>query len=211
MIAYDKNWIRVIDHVLDQEFCQHLIDRFNACGGQTRYSRVMPKTWGGKVRREDYPRLTELNLYNKNYRNFSAMELMRGISADIDFTEETELLVDRVHPVERAYRERWDHLHSFPNDFTMEGFRIKFYQAGSGDGFPIHTDAGSREMSTRFLAFLFYLNDSDAGTEFPLENFTVSARQGRLVIFPPGMQWPHIGHEPKQQDKYILSTYLHFI
>lgn len=195
MIVYDKNWIRVIDHVLDSEFCEHLIDRFRACARQ-------------QTRREDYPRLRELNLFNRDRRQTQAAELLRGHQ---DFTSETELLVDRVHSVVGDYREHWDHLHSFPNDFSMEGFRIKSYQAGSGDGFPIHTDAGSREMSTRFLAFLFYLNDSDAGTEFPLENFTVSARQGRLVMFPPGLQWPHIGHEPKQQDKYILSTYLHFI
>jgi hypothetical protein len=66
-------------------------------------------------------------------------------------------------------------------------------------------------MATRFLAFLFYLNDSDAGTEFPLEGITVEAKQGRLVIFPPGLQWPHIGHEPRLGDKYIMSTYLHYI
>lgn len=197
MIVYDKNWVRVLDHVLEPQFCDHLIERFRACEKQ-------------QVRREDYPRLRELNLFNKGYRKFTAMELMRGVLADHDFTEETELLVDKVHSAVGDYREHWDYLHSFPETFSMEGFRIKSYQAGTGDGFPIHTDAGNREMSTRFLAFLFYLNDSDAGTEFPLENITIEAKQGRLLMFPPGMQWPHIGHEPKTNDKYILSTYLHF-
>ncbi len=198
MIVYDKNWVRVLDGVLEPQFCEHLIERFNTCEKQ-------------QTRREDYPRLRELNLFNKGYRKFTAMELMRGVLADHDFTEETELLVDKVYSAVGDYREHWDYLHSFPENFSMEGFRIKAYQAGTGDGFPIHTDAGIKEMSTRFLAFLFYLNDSDAGTEFPLENHTVQARQGRLVMFPPGMQWPHIGHEPKINDKYIMSTYLHFV
>jgi len=194
-IILDHNWIRVIDHVLDREFCQHLIDRFHASTRQ-------------QTRRQDYPRLRELNLFNRDHRQIRATELLQGHQ---DFTEETDLLVDRVYGVVGAYREHWDHLHCFPNDFSMEGFRIKSYRAGSGDGFPIHTDAGGREMSTRFLAFLFYLNDSDAGTEFPLENFTVAAQQGRLVMFPPGLAVATYRSRTKQQDKYILSTYLHFI
>ncbi len=198
MIHLDKNWIRVIDGVLTPEFCEHLIDKFQ-------------ESHAKHTRREDYPRLRELNLYSKGYRQFTAMELIKGTLSGYDFTQECEHLIDRVYGVVGDYREHWDHLHSFPENFSMEGFRIKAYQAGTGDGFPIHTDAGVKEMSTRFLAFLFYLNDSDAGTEFPLENITVEAKQGRLVMFPPGMQWPHIGHEPKIQDKYILSTYLHLI
>jgi hypothetical protein len=197
-IVYDHHWIRAIDHVLDAEFCEHLIDRFHACESQQH-------------RRNDYPRLTELAIYNRDHRQLTAKELMRGALAWHDFTEDTHLLVDSVYSVAAAYREHWDHLHSFPSDFSMEGFRIKSYRAGSGDQFPIHSDAGCREMSTRFLALLFYLNDSDAGTEFPLENITIEAKQGRLLMFPPGMQWPHLGHEPRDRDKYILSTYLNFV
>jgi hypothetical protein len=197
-ISMDENWIRVVDGVLTPEFCDHLIDRFTECQDQ-------------QLRRQDYPRLWELSLYSRTYRQFTTQELLRGVLRRQDFTEECQHLVDCVYSVVGDYREHWDHLHSFPEDFTMEGFRIKGYKAGTGDQFPIHTDAGCREMSTRFLAFLFYLNDSDAGTEFPLENITVEARQGRLLMFPPGLQWPHIGHEPRVTDKYILSTYLHFI
>lgn len=196
-IAYDHNWIRVVDGVISREFCDHLIEKFEDS---------QPKLW----RRTDYARLWELNLYSTNYRPYSAMDLIQGRSHGHDFTAECEQLVTAVYSAVGDYREHWDRFHSFPEDFSMEGFRIKCYRAGSGDHFPIHTDSGSREMSTRFLAMLFYLNDSDAGTEFPLENLLVEAKQGRVVIFPPGLQWPHRGLEPVQGDKYILSTYLHY-
>lgn len=199
-IAIDKNWIRVIDGVLEPGFCDHLIDKFEQCHRR-------------HLRRTDYPHLWELNLYSsKLTRDLTAQEIMRRNTAPMwDPTEDCDHMVDRVYSVVGDYREHWDRYHSFPEDFSMEGFRIKAYRANSGDCFPIHCDNNRREMSTRFLAFLFYLNDSDAGTEFPLDDITVEAKQGRLVIFPPGLQWPHIGHEPRANDKYIMSTYLHFI
>jgi len=59
MIVYDKNWVRVLDGVLEPQFCEHLIERFNTCEKQ-------------QTRREDYPRLRELNLFNTGYRKFTA-------------------------------------------------------------------------------------------------------------------------------------------
>ena len=198
-IAVDKNWVRAVDGVLSAEFCEHLIDKFEQC---SRWHQ----------RRTDYPHLWELNLYSTKTRIMSAQEVLRHSTAAIwDPTDDCDHLARAVTTVAHDYKQHWDRYSSFPNDFSMEGFRLKAYRANTGDGFPIHTDNNRKEMSTRFLAFLFYLNDSDAGTEFPMEDLTVEARQGRVVIFPPGLQWPHIGHEPRQCHKYIISTYLHFI
>lgn len=198
-IAVDQDYIRVIDSVLEPEFCAKLITGFHKC-----------KKWQTRVDR--YQHLWTLNLAGKNTGPMTAMDIMKKTTAHVyDWSEDLDLLVDCVYTETDNYISTWDRYHSFPKDFTMEGFRLKYYMAGSGDGFPIHCDSSNKEMSSRFLAFLFYLNDSDAPTEFPQQNITVEARQGRLLMFPPGLQWPHIGHEPKIKDKYILSTYLHFI
>ncbi len=197
-IAVDQNWIRAIDHVLPPEFCDHLIEKYQACAHRHTV-------------RTDYPRLRELNMWSHNHRSLSPIERMfKSTDSVWDFTQDCETIMSLIYPVLSDYKQHWDRYNSFPDEYAMEGFRIKSYRAGTGDGFPIHVDSRGREMSTRFLAFLFYLNDSDAGTEFPMEQLTISARQGRLVIFPPGLQWPHIGQEPQSTDKYILSTYLHF-
>ena len=195
-IIKDQNWVRVVDGVLTSEFCEQLISKFNQA----------PLT-----RWQHYQRLWELDLRHDQHRPPTAMDLIRGIRPQRDqYTADCDQILAAVNSVLADYRQHWDHLCSFPETYALEGFRIKAYRSGTGDCFPLHTDSGSREMSTRFLALLFYLNDSDAGTEFPLENLMVEARQGRVVIFPPGLQWPHRGLEPQQGDKYILSTYLHY-
>lgn len=175
-IAVDQNWIRVVDNILKPQFCEHLIDKFEQC-----------HRW--HKRRIDYPHLWEMNIYSTKTRPMTAQEVMRHSTQAVwDFTEDCDYLADRVNLAVTDYKTHWDRYRSFPEDYSMEGFRIKAYRANTGDQFPIHTDNNKREMATRFLALLFYLNDSDAGTEFPLENLTVTARQGRVVIFPPGLQ-----------------------
>ncbi len=198
-IVLDQNWVRVIDGVLSPEYCEHLIDKFEQC---SRWHR----------RRANYAHLWELDCFNLRHRPMTVIEKMtRSTESVWDWTQDCETVASKIYPMAGQYREHWDRLHSFPEDYSMEGIRIKAYRANMGDQFPIHTDAGNRDACTRFLRFLFYLNDNDAGTELPLEHVTVDARQGRLVIFPPGLQWPHVGQEPRSLDKYILSTYLHFI
>lgn len=198
-ISVDQEHIRVIDSVLSPEFCEHLISKFELC-----------HAW--HHRRSDYPSLWELDLWHLTNRTLTPMELITKSTHSVwDFTQDCDQLLNKVYAVVGDYKQQWDPYNSWPQDYSMEGFRIKAYRGSSGDQFPIHTDAGGRSMCSRFLGFLFYLNNSDAGTEFPQQNLLIEARQGRLCMFPPGLQWPHRGLEPQASDKYILSTYLNFI
>lgn len=107
------------------------------------------------------------------------------------------------------YKKRWDPLMMTPQQSAMEGIRVKCYEPNTHE-FRLHVDQGNRDSASRFIACLIYLNDNEAGTEFPQEQFTVSAEQGRMVLFPPNWQFPHRGLMPTTNTKYILSTYLHF-
>jgi hypothetical protein len=93
----------------------------------------------------------------------------------------------------------------------QQELRIKRYRAGSDDGFQPHFDALGN-LSHRYLVFLWYLNDvADGGeTEFCDLGVRVSARAGRLLVFPPYWMYQHAGLPPRSNDKYILSTYLLF-
>ena len=42
-------------------------------------------------------------------------------------------------------------------------------------------------------------------------DFTVQAKAGRLVIFPPLCTYPHSGRPPISDDKFIIGTYLHYV
>jgi len=76
--------------------------------------------------------------------------------------------------------------------------------------FDTHVDVTDHESSRRFLSFLFYLNDVDVGGETVFEGVTIQAKTGRLVVFPPLWMFPHVGKSPITNNKYIISTYLHY-
>ena len=63
---------------------------------------------------------------------------------------------------------------------------------------------------SRFLSFLWYLNDVDEGGETIFNNKVVTPQKGRLVIFPPMWIFPHMGVEPISNTKYIMSSYLRY-
>ena len=135
-----------------------------------------------------------------------------------DWTEDCDQLRQLAWSLGRDYTNHWGcegSVRFLPDldggQFALEGMRIKAYRPNQLDEFRLHVDVVHRESSPRYISFLFYLNDSDAGTEFPRENLTVEAREGRVVLFPPLWCYPHRGLMPKNgQNKYILSTYLQY-
>ena len=195
MIAYDLNYIRVVDGVLDPEFCQHLIAQFEL---------------GSKYHRETPGKLIELDCFNARHNPKAWIPGHKAIWKGYDWTEDTDRIITLLKPHLQSYREHWDPYHCLPQLYSAEGIRIKCYRPGEHE-FKLHIDQGTKESSSRFIAVLVYLNDNEAGTEFPLENYTVAARTGRIVMFCPSWQFPHRGLMPQVTTKYILSTYLHFI
>lgn len=104
------------------------------------------------------------------------------------------------------YLDKYDPNKYVPRRCTVEGFRIKRYTPNVHK-FPWHIDAKSKKTATRYLAFLYYLNDNEAGTEF--SNFTIPAVRGNVAVFPPLWMFPHQGQMPTKSFKYVMSTYFH--
>ena len=100
----------------------------------------------------------------------------------------------------------------FPLSHAFEEFRIKRYNVGGKDRFDTHVDVTDYPSARRFLSFFWYLNDVEEGgeTEFLNLDLKVTPKAGRLVMFPPMWMYPHKGHPPVSNNKYLLSTYLHF-
>lgn len=98
-----------------------------------------------------------------------------------------------------------------PARSRLENLRIKRYTAGTGDQFQPHFDALDY-CSNRYMVFLWYLNDVEAGgeTEFCDLGLRVAARAGRLLMFPPYWMFQHAGLPPRSNDKYMISTYMLF-
>ena len=92
----------------------------------------------------------------------------------------------------------------------LEDFRIKEYDTSGNQKFDEHVDVINSHTSTRALGFLFYLNDNDGNTLFPLQNLNIQPVSGRVVVFPPTWEYPHQGLAPKSNTKYIIGTYIHY-
>ncbi len=147
--------------------------------------------------------------HDTTYAMFDQVEL--GSSGA--WEEESALLTVAVKKAAAHYSDKFDPHHIMPTNRLIEAFRMKRYEPNT-QRFPLHGDASSIASCSRYLAFLFYLNDSDAGTRFygarGTEPFTLEAKRGNLLVFPPMWMFPHEGLMPVTRPKYILSTYFHF-
>ena len=93
---------------------------------------------------------------------------------------------------------------------VLEEYRIKRYLTNGNERFDEHVDITDFDSSIRAVAFLFYLNDNDGNTLFPLHNLNIQPVSGRVIVFPPTWEYPHTGLPPKNDSKYIMSTYIHY-
>jgi len=200
-ITYDHNCVRVIDHALSAETCQQLRENFELCHRHHSH------------RSSTHVTLTELDLYSTHTAGKGLNHLQKlQKTRPYDWTEDCDRMIQLVMGLGHDYLQHWGHEQGralTPNTMAIEGFRIKCYRPNDQDQFGLHVDVAHAASSTRYLAFLFYLNDSDAGTEFPRERYTVAAREGRVVMFPPTWCYPHQGLMPQDgSTKYIMSSYL---
>lgn len=176
-----NDFIRVCPDVLDKNLCEYLCLLFETSKGKEKINNEVIK-------------FTQVNL-NVHHNH---------------------ILSRLIGPTQEAlsrYRSKLkDETLWFPkNTFALEEFRVKCYNAGTGEQFKTHVDVGNHNSAKRFLAFLFYLNDDFEGGEtvFAGER-TVKPKRGSVLIFPPTWQYPHAGLPVKTGSKFIMSTYLHY-
>lgn len=181
------DFVRWFDDALPQELCTRLIDGFE--------SQPDLLTRHGRGR--------EAGLENSGWAELEITSL-----ADAAFKG---YFIAQVEKYLGIYNAGLRLTLPIPDYRFQQPLRIKRYRANSGDAFQPHFDAlGS--VSHRYLVFLWYLNDVATGgeTEFCDLGIKVSARAGRLLMFPPYWMYQHAGLPPISNDKYILSTYLLF-
>lgn len=182
-----RGYVQVFDDSLPKAFCEQLIASFL----QTKDKQVTRrKGWRLGLDASSWTELDITALADDAFKGF----FYRKID---DYLELYNRKCGLTIPV--------------PASTLLDALRIKRYVAGSGDGFQPHFDSLG-EVSNRYMVFLWYLNDVDVGgeTEFCDIGVKVSARAGRLLMFPPYWMFQHAGLPPASGDKYILSTYLLF-
>lgn len=97
------------------------------------------------------------------------------------------------------------------NGFYNTGFRLQHYLQNIG-GYKKHCDGmpwDEEPINRRVLAIIVYLNSvtNGGGTYFPQRQATISAKQGRIALFPSSWTHPHVGQIPISNDKWIISSF----
>lgn len=186
-----SHYVKVYDGVFTPSFCQSLIDRFETLNSNDNKSlRLSDHSWD-----KDYRRFLEVN-----------------IKQEPEFT-------DLIDPYYARIREVYNHYklmvgsEFFPSSFSLEEARMKRYLNDDYEQFGWHVDIGDKASASRYLVMFTYLNDVGEGgeTEFKSDShFSVKPKCGTMVVFPPYFMFEHRGKKPISNNKYILSTYLHY-
>jgi prolyl 4-hydroxylase len=182
-----NHFVRVYDNSLEPALCQRLIESFKALERfQKRNGR------GVRAGLEDSA-WTELNVTRMSDADFLTM-----------FRHFIDTALDR-------YNSDIGLRIAVPNSPKTSDLVMKRYEPGKAEQFQLHFDA-IHHVANRYLVLMWYLNDVATGgeTRFPQLEHCVSAKAGRLLMFPPYWMYQHEGAPPVSSDKFILSTYLLF-
>ncbi|KZC17389.1 2OG-Fe(II) oxygenase [Rhodanobacter sp. FW510-R12] len=182
-----RGYVQVFDDSLPVSFCQQLVASFH----QARDRHVTRrKGWRAGLDESSWTELDITPLADDAFKGFFYRKIDDYLS---------------------LYNRQFGLTIPVPTSTLLDSLRIKRYVAGSGEAFQPHFDSLG-EVSNRYMVFLWYLNDVEKGgeTEFCDLGIKVSARTGRLLMFPPYWMFQHAGRPPISGDKYILSTYLLF-
>jgi len=146
---------------------------------------------------------------NQGKPNFTQFNLTEHRELTPEVNQVHSHIIKKVFEYRDVYYEFVDK-RVFPDEHTLEQFRIKKYNPDGEDRFDTHVDVTNYDSSRRFLSFMWYLNDVESGGETIFQDLSVQPKRGTLIMFPPLWMFPHKGNPPISATKYILSTYLHY-
>lgn len=109
-------------------------------------------------------------------------------------------LLDYYH----KYCDSYYFMNLIRNEVSIDaGYNIQRYDNGQGY-FKWHCEH-SRGNSLRVLAWMYYLNDAQCGTEWIHQKFRSKAKEGDLYIWPSSWTHAHRGVTPNIGRKYIIT------
>jgi len=158
---------------------------------------------------ESSPEIESIN--NSGTPKFSQFNLTQNIKTRPPQVQSLHNKLVKIVVTHRDQYYKFVDKRCFPQKHAFEQFRIKRYLTDNDDRFDTHVDVTDYESARRFLSFFWYLNDvaEGGGTEF--DDLTIQPKTGTMVMFPPLWMFPHRGHRPISNQKYLLSTYLHYV
>ena len=191
-------FIYVKDNDLSDEFCEHIIDKFEKQPLSIRSPGVVG--YGQRID-EKLKKTYDLWLYNdiENWRK-EDKEFFERLAENLEcYTEH----IKEIHPI----------LHYYTSEDIMKdtGYQIQKYVKSEGGHYDWHHDFMLKKtLGARMLTYIWYLNDVKEGghTEF-VNGVKVEPKRGRLCIFPATWTYLHRGCVPISNDKYIVTGWVY--
>lgn len=193
-----KDFIKIYNGVLPPKVCSDLIDNFERKSEHHEMSKVGVSE--GTV--NDYRQAIEMNC---------------SIEADHDV--KWKFLTSTLNKVAMDYQKLFINdmeklgINHIPESNVLEEWRMHRYDKGEHFYKP-HVDSENTSSCSRMLAFLFYLNTVPKGGETVftdnLDGITCPAVQGRLLVFPTWMGFPHEAKPVIEGTKYMIKTFIHY-
>jgi hypothetical protein len=189
------DFIGIFDNILTPADCQRFVDYFNS--------------------------MKSLNLvYNR--QDLKDAPAHKKQDETVFMLEHTTLPVHKRNPVmERFVDKFWPCYEDYVKEYSILGdiethgiVSARLQKTLPGQGYhQWHFESAGSSVSTRIVAWSIYLNDVEHGgeTEFLYQKRRVSAKTGRVVIWPAGYTHVHRGNPPLSGEKYLLTGWLEFM
>lgn len=174
--------IRTFDHALTDEFCDRLVENFEAIPDVPHHR--MSEAW----RRCRIVRIIECE-------SWFLMSLRRSLVS-----------------VWEGYRLLADPLHVIGANPQLEVPQVVRYRPSAGEHFHDHADTWNTDSATRQVSAVAYLNDVTEGGEtvFPHQGVRLRPSKGAIAIFPSNFLYVHRAEPPRSGAKYVILSWLHF-
>lgn len=190
-----ENFIGIFDDVLAPHECQPIINYFE--------------------------NLRSLNLvYTRQQLNDGAPHVKQDETA-FPFQHDTILTYKKNPVLETFLHKFWACYQQYASTYSVlsesetHGINaIRIQKTLPGQGYHHwHYESSSSSVSSRLIAWSLYLNDIEHGgeTEFLYLHKRVSAKAGRLLIWPAAFTHAHRGNPPLAGTKYLLTGWLEFM
>lgn len=192
--TYD-DFIGTYDNAFSDEYCNKLITHYEWCA---KYNRTWDRSESERIKKDNSCALNPKNVEEISFSSQNMLDLIGEFNS---------VFWDKCYA---DYRKEYSTLDTYHNH-TIYTYKIQ--KTLPGGGYHIwHCEDAEREFSRRIGVYILFLNDVEEGgeTEFLYCSKRVSAKKGRLVIFPPNFPWTHRGNPPLSGEKYIMTGWLEY-
>lgn len=185
------NFINVYNNALTDEFCDAAVEQINHF----------------IERSENFTKFTDhIKRDNDNGRN--------DISIFCGHFESSKWITEGLNKSLNKYYNKYCEEYTIGTSFeTAYQDKPKLQKSSAGGGFfQWHCEQGGGTSASRFLVWMFYLNDVEKGgkTEFLYQDVQFKPTKGQLLIWPAAFTHTHRAAKDLEEDKYIATGWFHY-